>query len=91
MSEPPDINPPDPDKGPDYAKIIVSWDPVAQRVGVQFKNNEFKTWDFVLAVLDMATKSVEANARAANLIAMQQAAMEQQRDAALAQRLRQGR
>src|SRR5437868_5357614 len=64
--------------------IIIGWDADAQEARVQFDPKDFKTYGFVLAVIDMAKKEVEVMQRNAHIAAMQQAAMEQARAQALA-------
>lgn len=34
--------------------ILIGWDQETQTVGVQFDSQQFKTFDFLIAVLDMA-------------------------------------
>lgn len=58
--------------------IAVAWDEKKQIVGIQFDKAEFRTWDFVIAVLDMAKAQADQHRRMAQIAAMQQQAVEQQ-------------
>ena len=66
--------------------IAIQWDPDTQEVMLDFKPAEFKTWDFVLAVLEMAKTYAEQRRKEAVMVAMQKAAMQAQanREIALA-------
>lgn len=58
-------------------KIIL--DPDKQTVGIKFDNSEFKTWDFILATLEMARIAAEFQKQQAMMMqAMQQQAAAQQ-------------
>ncbi len=47
-------------KTPPGAKVLhVYFDPAVDDAGVVFDGKDFKTWDFVLAVLAMATRKAE--------------------------------
>ncbi len=52
--------------------IAIGWNAEAQIVEIQFDPAHFKTWDFVIALLDMAKLQAENNRRLAQLRAMQQ-------------------
>ena len=65
--------------------IKVLWDAETQSVGLQFEQAEFRNWDFVVGVLNMAmdqAKAMRAMCQAANMqkaseIAMKEAQIRQ--------------
>lgn len=74
-----------------HACIILEFDPETQSVTTKFDPREFKTWDFVLAVLDMGKRHAEQTAEIVRMQAMQQAAMQQAQANGIAQKLKLGR
>lgn len=58
----------------DVPTIVVKWDPEKQLVGIGFNPDHFKTWDFVIACLEMAVKQAESNARLMQIQAIEQGA-----------------
>lgn len=69
-------------------EIRIVFDPEKQATSIQFKAEEFKTWDFVLAVLGMAKDAAELQRNVLRMNAMQQQAVEQARAQQLAMQLR---
>ena len=59
--------------------IVLAWDQDAQSVRVQMDPAQFKTWEFVLAVLEMAKSWATFQQRNGQAVAMQQAMAEQAR------------
>jgi hypothetical protein len=47
--------------------IAVGWDAEAQGIQLQFDPGQFKTWEFVLAVLEMAVRHAETQHRLGSL------------------------
>lgn len=81
-----------PPGAPHLPTIKVTFNPETQAVGIGFEPSEFKSWDFVVATLDMAKSFAEFNrnlqrAQQAQMAAMQ-AAAEQQQAAQLASNIR---
>ncbi len=70
--------------------IMVSWDASNQTAMLNFDQGEFKTWDFVVAVLDMAKSQAEAMKRTAQVHAMQQQAQQAMQDQAIKRTLKLG-
>ena len=58
--------------------IAVGWDAENQSVAVRFNNSEFKTWDFLIATLQMAVSWAEQQRRLAQFGAVQQQSAEDQ-------------
>ena len=58
--------------------IEVMFDPDSQAIGLRFDNTQFKTWDFVAAVLEGAKLQAIESGRMARAMAMQQQAMREQ-------------
>lgn len=61
--------------------ISIAFDPDAQIVHLQFDPNEFKTWDYILSLLNMARQKAEENqaiGRMLNAKAMMEQAAQQQ-------------
>ncbi len=58
-------------------KIEVRWDAATQNVQLDFDTKQFKSWDFLVAVLDMAKAQAEFNRRMAQQMAAQQAMQQQ--------------
>ena len=63
-----------PDKIP---ALVLGWDEKTQCVHLNFDNKQFRNWDFILAVLKMATLQAETQQKMSQVRAMQQQAMEQ--------------
>ena len=57
--------------------LEITWDNSKQLIGFAFDPQEFKTWDFVIALLDMAKGQAEQRRRETQLAVMQQAVQEQ--------------
>ena len=57
--------------------IEIVWDADGQRAHLNFKVSDFRTWEFVIAVLDMAKRTAEQQYRMATLSAAQQAGADQ--------------
>lgn len=57
--------------------LAIGWDSELQSVALNFNPDQFKTWDFVIAVLDMAKQKAQEAQRMAALARMQK--MEQDR------------
>ncbi len=58
--------------------IVVGFDPEAQQVHLKFDAKDFRTWEFVEAILDMAVEKAKQLKIAARMQAMQQAQIDQQ-------------
>ncbi len=59
----------------DEPKITITFDPETQGIGIGFDSKDFKTWDFVVAILGIAKDQAEHNRDVARMQAMQQKAM----------------
>lgn len=71
------------DKAP---ALKISWLADEQVVHVDFDPKTFKTFEFMLAVLNMAVQAIETNRKAQHMAQMQQAmAMQQQKEMQAAQ------
>jgi hypothetical protein len=57
--------------------IAVSFDPATQHIGLVFDVTQFKTWDFVVAILEGAKQQAIQSGQMARAMAMQHQAMEQ--------------
>ncbi len=68
--------------------IIIGWDEEAKTAHLGFDKENFKNFEFVLAVLNIATQQVEAMKRAAQLQQMQQQMQEAQQAAIIRSNLR---
>lgn len=71
--------------------IEVTWDPETQGVNLRFKTEEFKNWDFVAACLLTAVNLAKFNAEVMRMQHVQQKAMEEQQNRALASQIRMGK
>lgn len=71
--------------------IHVSWDALSQSVDVQLNPQEFKTYEFVLALLDMAKERVQSLRKMAQINQMQQQAVQAAQAQQLAHRIKHGR
>ena len=58
--------------------ITITWKPEEQTVGLNFDPKEFKTWDFLIAVMDIAKRHCEAQARTAQAHTLMQKQAEAQ-------------
>lgn len=70
--------------------IRLIWNAEQQSVDIGFNAAEFKNWDFIIAVLDMAKRNAEEQVRQNRLALMQQqalAAQQQRQGNELARRL----
>ncbi len=59
--------------GTELPTITIAWNQEVQAVGLKFDTKEFKTWDFIIAVLDMARQSAEMQKRVGQMQNLQQA------------------
>lgn len=57
--------------------ILIGWDQETQQVALKFDSVHFQTWDFVLAVLDMARRQAEDKKKESLFNTMQNAAQNQ--------------
>lgn len=64
------------------------WNAETQQVGLQFDNKTFKSWTFIMWVLDEAKRKAEEQYKMGLAQAAQRQMFEMQRDAALAAKLR---
>jgi hypothetical protein len=71
-------------------QLSIAWNAETQMVQLGFDPDHFKTWDFILAVLDMARQNAEQMKELAKLAAMQQRAKAHQENQVLARALRNG-
>jgi len=79
-----------PMRGEDFPAIKVIWNPQTQSVGLEFPTTEFRTWEFIKAVLGMALAKADDIQRARAAAQMMQAQVEQQRTQALHQKILRG-
>ena len=77
-------------KPPELPTLHVVYDPLKQAVGIQFEATDFKTWDFVLAILDMAKMKAQTQQKMAQVAMLQQAAAMQQQDAEVTRKILRG-
>lgn len=68
--------------------IKLSWDEQAQTVHLAFKPAEFRNWDMILAALEMARLKAQDMRELARMQAMQQQAMDAQRDQQIRRQLK---
>ena len=68
--------------------LEIRWDADKQGVELHFKSDEIKTWEMVLALLDMAKRDATFKLDLARAASMQQAMVAQQQQSSLAQQLR---
>ena len=68
--------------------IVIGWDEAAQAHAMQFNPAEFKTWDMVLAVLDMARSEAEFKRDLVRKASLVQAQRQAQSDMAIRQQLK---
>lgn len=54
---------------PEKNTINVIWDPEKQAIGLKFNTGDFKTWQFVMAVLQMAIENAKEKSDQAKMIA----------------------
>lgn len=71
--------------------ITVVWDAANQAVGLKFRPEDFRTWEFIKAVLGMALAKADDTQRVIAAGMMRQAQMEQQQAQALHNRILRGR
>ena len=67
--------------------VTLLYNPVTQTVELEFKPEEFRTWDFVLAVLRMGIDQAKSHRQLAQMQNMQRAAQEQAEAQAIRRRL----
>lgn len=67
--------------GTQLPTIKLVWDAEQQVVRVEFQPEEFKTWDFVLAVIEMGKKTAEFKQRVGQMANVQQHQAAQQQAA----------
>lgn len=70
--------------------LAIAWMPEKQKVELRFaagEQGEFKTWDFVLGILDMAKQKAEEQKRMGQLAALQQMQAQAARDQAILQKM----
>ncbi len=72
-----------PPGAPKLPTITVTFDPETQAVGVQFAPTDFKTWDMVVATLEMAKSFAEFNRNMGRAQAMQQQQLTAQQEMAI--------
>lgn len=58
--------------------LTVLYNPDTQSVEVQFEAAQFRTWEFILGVLEMAKLTATAKRQMSQMVAMQQQAAEAQ-------------
>lgn len=71
--------------------IELAFDPKTQDVSITFDNSVYKTWEFLIAVLDMAKAKAQHMQKMTLAANMQRSAMAQAQNAAIAQKLKMGR
>jgi len=76
-----------PEQPAELPTIKIIWNPETQSVSVSFPTKEFKNWDFVCAVVEMAKVQCEDQRKQVLLANMQRQMMEQQKSQAIAQKL----
>ena len=75
-------------EGKQLPAIAIGWDAEVQDVAVQFDPKSFKTYEFVIAVLDMAKSKMEKIVKMQHVQQLQANAAEAQRTQALMQKLK---
>lgn len=70
-----------------FPTIEVAWNAAEQSVGVRFDSKEFRNWEFVLAVLEMAKQQVEVTMRQQHAVFMMQAQAQARQEAAIKKQL----
>lgn len=66
----------------------ISWDEKTQTTQLLFDSKEYKTWNFILAVLAMARQDAEHNLKLQQMANLQKAAAQQQQDQIIAQQVK---
>jgi hypothetical protein len=69
------------------ARIEVLWDHGRQKVGLKFDTADFVTWDFIIAILEMAKMEAESQRKIAQMVAMQRQIDMAQQDEALRRKI----
>ncbi len=69
-----DGNPTRVDGGVEIHPLVVRYEPATQNVTLQFNTGHYKTWEFILAVLEMAKLHAEKCLKAQLIQTMQQQA-----------------
>lgn len=72
----------------DLPALRCIWNEETQQVGLQFDNKVFKSWTFIMWVLDEAKRKAEEQYKMGIARMAQQQMMEMQRDAMVAAKLR---
>lgn len=72
-------------------KLTIEFDNESQTANVAFSRDEFKNWDFVIAVLDMAKARCETEKRLRAVQAMQHAEQAARENRAVAKQILNGR
>lgn len=71
--------------------LVVGYDEAAQDVVLQFDTRVFRSWTFVLAVLEMARRKAEVHKRLGEMEQLQAQAADQARAMAIHEQIRRGR
>lgn len=68
-------------EAPKLPTLTITWDPATQNAMLTFSVDEFKTWDMIMAVLEMVHRQAETSLKhqqaQAMIMAQQQAAQDQ--------------
>jgi len=71
--------------------LTINFDPATQQVGLVFDTAQFKTWDFMLAILEQAKVHAQDRKRDAYVAGMQQMAQQAMVDQQLQAAMQQGK
>jgi hypothetical protein len=74
-----------------HPTIQVLWDEKTQNVALRFDPKEFRSWPFMIGILEMAAKECDKQWRLSQMMQLGQQAQEQQQAQALVQKLQLGK
>jgi hypothetical protein len=79
------------ENGQDLPGIQVLWDEKTQNVVLRFDPKQFRSWPFMIAVLEMASKEADKQWRLSQMNALVQQQQEAQQAQAMVQKLQLGK
>jgi hypothetical protein len=77
-----------PPGAPRLPTMTVTFDPETQAVGLKFEPSEFRSWDMVVATLEMAKSFAEFNRNMVRMQAVQQQQMAAQQEVAIRNKIK---
>ena len=77
-------------EGKQLPALAIGWDADKQQVLLDFNPEHFRTWDFVLALLQMAQRKAETQLRSQQVQAMAEAQQQAQQNALLRKQILRG-